>query len=306
MTHLSFYWLPSDKSKLVKSLETEFSRLVEQSLSNQDINLPPIPDVVLKVQRLSLQDNVGIAEIADCLTEDPSLAALVIRVANSVIFNRRNIDCTELTTAVSRLGILRVRDIVTAQAVEELKQSLNLTKELNGLLVKSASVSRELGAAMVLVVNEFKKINEHQYQHLEQEKALLVGLLADIGLFCLVSEYHDYLTKGNYLDYDLALEIFHARCPRTSYLVLKEWEFDKDFIEVASNRAYKGRVDALSYLDIARIANHVLLYRRQDEAFEDHEVEIDADGAEVLYELSNMSDENFNRSISDIISSSGL
>ncbi|WP_117235395.1 HDOD domain-containing protein [Vibrio maerlii] len=306
MTHLSFYWLPTDKNKLVRSIESEFAQLVEQTLKAGNITLPPIPDAVLKIQRLCTQDNVGIAEIADCLLEDPSLAALVIRVANSVIFNRRNIDCTDLITAVSRLGILRVRDIVTAQAVEELKQSLDLTKELNGLLTKSAMVSRELGATMVLVVNEFHKIAPETYTHLEQEKALLVGLLADIGLFCLVSEYHDYLNNGNYLNYELALEIFHSRCPRTSYLVLKEWAFDKDFIEVASNRAYKTNVTRVSYLDIARIANHLLLYRRQDEAIEEHEVEIDSTGAEVLYVLSNMNDDEFNRKISDVISSSGL
>ncbi|MGR5470472.1 HDOD domain-containing protein, partial [Vibrio astriarenae] len=100
---------------------SEFAQLVEQSISTGKISLPPIPDVVLKIQTLCTDESTTIVEIANALLEDPGLAAVVIRVANSVMFNRRNITCTDLTTAVSRLGILRVRDIVTAQAIEQLK-----------------------------------------------------------------------------------------------------------------------------------------------------------------------------------------
>lgn len=208
MEHLSFFWLPNNKDLLIQALETEFAQLVEQSLATGKVTLPPIPDVVLKIQQLCTQESTGINDVAECLLEDPGLAAIVIRVANSVIFNRRNITCTDLTTAVSRLGILRVRDIVTAQAIEQLKHSVNLNKECNAVLINSAAVSRQLGAVMVMVVNAFRKHAAAKYDYLEPEKALLVGLLADIGLFCLVNEYHLYLDKGNYLDQQIALQIF--------------------------------------------------------------------------------------------------
>jgi len=149
MEHLSFFWLPNNKDLLIQALETEFAQLVEQSLATGKVTLPPIPDVVLKIQQLCTQESTGINDVAECLLEDPGLAAIVIRVANSVIFNRRNITCTDLTTAVSRLGILRVRDIVTAQAIEQLKHSVNLNKECNAVLINSAAVSRQLGAVMV-------------------------------------------------------------------------------------------------------------------------------------------------------------
>ncbi|EGU55853.1 HDOD domain-containing protein, partial [Vibrio tubiashii] len=83
---------------------------VEHSIKSHTISLPPISDVVLKIQQLCTQDTTTVSDVADSLLEDPGLAAIVIRVANSVIFNRRNITCTDLVTAVSRLGILRVRD----------------------------------------------------------------------------------------------------------------------------------------------------------------------------------------------------
>ncbi|MFA0070609.1 histidine kinase, partial [Vibrio breoganii] len=77
----------------------------------------------------------------------------------------RNITCIDMMTAVSRLGILRVRDIVTAQAIEQLKHSVNLSKECNELLIQSASISKELGATMVLVTNGFKELSPIEYRY---------------------------------------------------------------------------------------------------------------------------------------------
>ncbi|KOH05288.1 HDOD domain-containing protein [Vibrio parahaemolyticus] len=300
------FWLPNNKDKLIQALESEFAQLVEQSISTGKISLPPIPDVVIKIQKLCIEENTTVSDVANCLLEDPGLAAIVIRVANSVIFNRRNITCSDLTTAVSRLGIFRVRDIVTAQAIEQLKHAVNLSKECNDILVKSAAVSRELGATMVLVVQEFHKHEPSVYTHLELEKALLVGLLADIGLFCLINEYHLYLDSGNYLDPDIALQIFQTRCSATSKLVLERWGFDNDFREVSSNEKFVTARPEVSYLDIARIANHLLMFRNQDERIDEHEVEFNLTGAEVLYDLSNMSDTDFQNEINAVLSASGL
>ncbi|WP_195706945.1 HDOD domain-containing protein [Vibrio metoecus] len=306
MSHLSFYWLPETKHKLIQGLESEFAQLVELSISTGKISLPPISDVVLKIQRLCLKESTSITDVADCLIEDPGLSATVIRVANSVVFNRRNITCTDIVTAVSRLGILRVRDIVTAQAIEQLKHAVNLSKECNRILVKSATISRELGATMLLVTQTFKCVDAKKYHYLELEKALLVGLLADIGLFCLVNEYHLYLQNGNYLDPDIALHIFQSQCSSISQLVLRHWGFDNDFLEVSCNCELVATRPEVSYLDIARIAHHLLMFRKQDEAIDDHDVEINSEGAEVLYKLSNLSELEFKSKLSDVISASGI
>jgi HD-like signal output (HDOD) protein len=306
MNHLSFYWLPENKHLLIQGLESEFAQLVKFSISTGKIALPPIPDVVLKIQQLCSIESTTIADVAACLTDDPSLAAVVIRVANSVVFNRRNITCLDLSTAVSRLGIIRVRDIVTAQAIEQLKHSINLSTACNKVLTNSAAISREFGASMVLVTQWFKRLEPQHYQHLEPEKALLVGLLADIGLFCLVNEYHLYLENGHYLDQDIALQIFQSNCSATSQLVLKHWGFDNDFLEVASNQPFIEHRQEVSYLDIARIANHLLLFRKQDDALDEHEVEINTTGAEVLYHLSNMTDVEFRSQLHGVINASGF
>ncbi|AIW18448.1 HDOD domain-containing protein [Vibrio coralliilyticus] len=306
MNHLSFYWLPENNELLVKGIESEFSTLVEHAINSGKITLPPISDVVLKIQKLCTQDATTVLDVADSLLEDPGLAAIVIRVANSVIFNRRNITCTDLVTAVSRLGILRVRDIVTAQAIEQLKHSVNLSRSCNEVLINSAHNSRELAATMVMVVKGFKESNDPRYSNLETDKALLTGLLADIGLFCIVNEYHMYLEQGNYLAEDIAFQIFNNQCSNASRLVLEHWGFDSDFLEVATNQTTQRQSVDVSYLDIARIANHILMFRRQDDKIDEHTVEFDLTGADILYKLSNLSDIEFNTQVNELISASGL
>jgi len=306
MTHLSFYWLPNNQDLIIQSLESEFANFLESSIESGKINLPPISEVVLKIQKLCTQDSATVVDIADCLVADPGLTAAVIRVANSVIFNRRNIECTEIITAVSRLGMLRVRDIVTAQAIEQLKNSVNLSDECNAILRKSAITSKELSATMVMVTKEFKNADPQRYGMLDTDKALLTGLLADIGLFCIVNEYYLYSEKGNYLDWDLALRVFDNLCSSASKLVLNKWGFDADFVDVATNQDNQHQDAEISYLDIARIANHILMFRRQDEAIDEHSIEIDVTGADVLYKLTNLGDIEFNTKIDELISASGI
>ncbi|WP_428774223.1 HDOD domain-containing protein [Vibrio sp.] len=305
MNHLSFYWLPDNRELLLKGIETEFFQLVEKSVSTGKISLPPISEVVLRIQKLSTMESTSIVDIADSLLEDPGLAAIVVRVANSVIFNRRNITCTDLITAVSRLGILRVRDIVTAQAVEQLKYSVNMGHECNHVLKQSAINSRELAATMVMVVRAFKD-NDPQYQYLETDKAMLIGFLADIGLFCIVSEYHHYLKQGNYLDITIALQLFERLCANTSQLVLESWGFDQDFVEVATNRSLTEPENEVTYLDVARIAHHLLMFRRHDSEIDEHFVELNLAGADVLYKLTNLSDSDFQIQLDEVITASGL
>jgi HD-like signal output (HDOD) protein len=306
MNHVSFFWLPTDQQELLKAVETEFAQMVEVSIQHGKIELPPIPHVVLEIQQLCLDESTTVSDVAECLTNDPGLTAVVLRIANSVVFNARNITNSDIYTAIARLGIFRVRDIVTAQAIKQLRFSVNLRKECNQILRRSAIHSRQLCATMALVVKTFKTLEPETYVYLEQEKALLVGLLADIGLFCLLSEYHLYLEQGNYLEHNLAMRIFESQCDQTSYYVLRTWGFDQDYLSVASNKELAKKIHDVSYLDIAKIAYHLLLFRSQDDKIDEHDVEINVAGAEVLYELSNLSDSEFHYQINSMVSSSGF
>ncbi|WP_305842040.1 HDOD domain-containing protein [Photobacterium leiognathi] len=307
MSHLSFFWLKHSRDHQVKALESEFCNLVKQSAQQNKLTLPPIPNVLIKLHQLCNNDDTTIHDVADLLLDDPALTATIIRTSNTVLFNRRNVVCNDLLTAVSRLGLLRVRDIATAQAIAELRKSQTENIECNQLLNQSAIRSRLFAGTMALICQTLIKHSEKPLK-LEPEKALLTGLLADIGVFSLIYEYLNYLKDGNYLDINIAKFIFKETCTQTSLVVLKEWGFDDDYLEIASNKrmAYSTQQDSPTYLDIARMAHHLLLFKNDDEAIDENNVELDLLGAEVMYELTNLPNEEFHQRVKNIARESGF
>lgn len=307
MAHVSFFWLKPENDKIIKGLESEFCSLVKDAVRQNRLTLPPIPDVLVKLHALCNAEDTTIRDVADLLLDDPGMAASVVTISNTMMFNRRNVVCHDIMTAVSRLGILRVRDIITARAIEELKHKSNFSTECNQLILQSATRSRQLAATMALIS---QRLNNHpdSPNGVEQEKSLLAGLFADIGLFSLVHEYQAYLDSGNYLDIDIAKYVFEHCCQEASRIILKHWGFDSDYLEVASNTTlpYRGQRPDTTYLDIARMANHLLLFKSNDETIEEHHVELDLAGAEVMYELTNMPEAEFSCQLKSVIKDSGF
>ncbi|MCE0492752.1 HDOD domain-containing protein [Vibrio salinus] len=306
MDHVSFFWTPNQQNDMLSAVERDFCQMVDESIANGKIVLPPIPAVVLEIQKLCTNEETTLADVSECLLNDPSLTAVVLRIANSIIFNRRNILFSDVHTAVSRLGISRVRDIVTAQSIEQLKYSITLGNECKSILRQSATTSRELGATMVLITKQFKEINSGKYDYLEPDKALLVGLLADIGLFCLLSEYQMFLDRGNYIDKEIILKLFESRCAQTSHHVLKCWGFDEDFQEVASNNPLTPKYKPVSYLDIAQMAYYLLKSRKQDLTEEEQDIELTTDSVQVLYDLSSKKHHEFDSMVSEVVNMAGF
>ncbi|WP_413110509.1 HDOD domain-containing protein [Thaumasiovibrio sp. DFM-14] len=306
MTHLALMWHTPAHKQILTSINNEFRTRVIDAIKYNKLSLPPIPEVVLRIHKICQDEDSAIRDIADALVDDPSLTASVIRAANSVVFSPLNVTCHDIITAVSRLGMYRVRDIVTAQAIEELKRSAEFSTECNKLLEISANQSRLLAGATTLVCNGIIKHSDEKTT-LEPEKALLACLLADIGLFSLIKEYQLYLEDGNFLDFNIAKEVFAQGCNKASILVLKHWGFDNDYLEVASNSYLSTKKEGETrYVDLARMANHLLLFRNQDDNYFEHEVELDLAGAEAMYELSNLSNQEFKSQIQEIIRNSGL
>ncbi len=307
MTHVSFFWLKPENDKIVKGLESEFCGLVQNAIKQDKLTLPPIPNVLIRLQQLCKNEDTSLNDIAELLLDDPGIAAYIIKISNTMMFNRRNIVCHDIYAAVSRLGMYRVRDIITAKAIEELKTRHLFCQEGNQLLTQSAIRSRQLAATMALIANGLATHPEFP-KAVEPEKALLAGLFADIGLFSLVHEYQAYLDGGNYLDLDIAKYVFEHSCQEASMMILKHWGFDDDYLEVASNRPapYRATMKEHIYLDIARMAHYLLLFKNNDDAIDEHHVEMDLAAAEVIYELTNLPDPDFNHRLKTVFKNSGF
>lgn len=124
--------------------------------------LPSPPALYLSLTEALEQDNgIDNGQIADLVAADPAIAAKVLQLSNSVFFNNGR-TITDLRTAVTRLGLATLRDLVLASEVfsssiisdsqrAELQQRAMMSARLASRLLPASSA--ELGATAALLAD---------------------------------------------------------------------------------------------------------------------------------------------------------
>ena len=157
--------------------------------------LPSPPGLYLSLTAALEQDNaIDNGQIADLVATDPAIAAKVLQLSNSVFFNSGR-TITDLRTAVTRLGLATLRDLVLASEVfsssiiseekrAQLQQRAMMSARLASRLLPSSSA--ELGATAALladiglllpgVVEQGQNSEQHQTLGHADAGAYLLGL----------------------------------------------------------------------------------------------------------------------------------
>jgi len=84
-----------------------FQKDLPAALTRAD-NLPSLPAVALEVLRLCQDDNATVTDLANCISRDPSLAAKLLKLANSSLFGFGK-EITTLPRATMVLGMKTVK-----------------------------------------------------------------------------------------------------------------------------------------------------------------------------------------------------
>ncbi|MDX1563379.1 MAG: HDOD domain-containing protein, partial [Gammaproteobacteria bacterium] len=103
----------------VRSAAQAFAAELERSVARDEIELPSLPEVALKIRRAISRDDVDMDQLASLAGTDPALAAQLIKLANSGLYARGSKPLTNLRTAVLRLGSQMVRNISIALAAQQ-------------------------------------------------------------------------------------------------------------------------------------------------------------------------------------------
>ena len=99
-----------------------FFNELKEAVENDSLVLPSLPEVVLKVRNAVECENSTAEKVANALSQDISLSARLIQVVNSPLYRSIN-PIDDLQTAVTRLGVLLVRDLVMNLAIKQMFQS---------------------------------------------------------------------------------------------------------------------------------------------------------------------------------------
>jgi len=87
-----------------------------QQLIRNNISIPTLPEVVLRIRATMNDPDSGTAEVGALIAEDAPLAAKVLRIANSAYYGLSG-ECVSTEHASTVLGMRVLRNIVTQAAV---------------------------------------------------------------------------------------------------------------------------------------------------------------------------------------------
>jgi len=99
-----------------------FVKALAAELSQGQVELPSVPDIVLKLQKTLSDDNVSNETVVRVLGAEPMLAGKLMNMANSAALNSSGRRIADLRTAVARVGFNIVRSASLAFVVDQLRK----------------------------------------------------------------------------------------------------------------------------------------------------------------------------------------
>ena len=100
------------------STENVLLTILIDRINNDTLVLPTLPEVAVKVRQAADEPEVNLMQMVDVISQDPALAARMIKVANSA-FMGRSVKVKTLNHAVTRIGLRQIKNIATAKAMEQ-------------------------------------------------------------------------------------------------------------------------------------------------------------------------------------------
>ncbi|WP_172152519.1 MULTISPECIES: HDOD domain-containing protein [Pseudomonas] len=225
-------------SKLAEKVQQELIKAID----NDDLVLPTLPEVALKVREAAENPDIGIPQISKVIGNDAALTARIIKVVNSPLL-RTNKEITDLQMAVSRLGINYTCNLATGLAMEQMFQATSdvVDRKMREVWNKSTEIA---GICHVLCKH---------YTRLMPDQATLAGLVHQIGVLPILTyaEDHNELLSDS-ISLNHVIEQIH---PMIGDKILRTWDFPELIAMVPSQHLDFTRDSAkVDYVDIVQVA----------------------------------------------------
>ncbi|MDV5862273.1 HDOD domain-containing protein [Pseudomonas mendocina] len=231
-------------SKLAEKVQQELIHAIE----NDELVLPTLPEVALRVREAAEDPDVGIPQISKVIGNDAALTARIIKVVNSPLL-RSNKEITDLQMAVSRLGINYTCNLATGLAMEQMFQATSdvVDRKMREVWNKSTEIA---GICHVLC---------RHYTPLMPDQATLAGLVHQIGVLPILTyaeEHNELLADSISLNH--VIEQIH---PIIGDKILRTWEFPEPIAIVPSQyldfTRDSAKVDCVDIVQVATLQSYL-------------------------------------------------
>jgi len=217
---------------------------VHAALEADQIDLPVMPDMALKVRDMLDNPNVSAGHLVRLLSADPVISMHIIKAANSAALSNGH-PVGNLGEAITRLGYRMLRSLIMNITMTKLFQASRplINQQLKALWEHS----REVAANCYVLAK--------QHRHLSPEQAMLIGLVHDIGALplCLYAD-----CARSHIDQEKLEELIHRFSTAIGAKLLQKWGFPDELVEAVSGHDNLQRTSAsgrADYIDVLTVAN---------------------------------------------------
>lgn len=214
-----------------------------QDLNDDRLKLPSLPNLALRIRRTIDAQHSDADAIARVILTDPAITAKLIKTANSPVYRgRASID--SCAAAVVRLGTDTTRQLVVSFVMRDLFRTRSRVLQDRMVMLWHRSVF--VGSICFVLARRSKRF--------DPEKAMLAGLLSDIGAVPVISygeKYPELAAEAGVLE-----RVIGELKPQIGSMMLRKWEFPEEFVEVArsSEDWSRNRSPDADYCDLVQIA----------------------------------------------------
>lgn len=213
-----------------------------KAVETDQLKLPSLPEVAMKVKSAVESENQTAADIANLLVQDSALSARLLQLANSPLYRARH-KIDNLQMAISRLGLRIVKDLVIMLAIKQAFRASNPDIDQQFRAIWQCSID---------VASVCRVLSQSQAS-LESEQAIVAGLIHNIGSLPLIELAERQPALFQELPLEEAIPVLQNQLGQK---ILSFWGFPQTLVDVASEwnqfqREHSGEAD---YVDLIQAA----------------------------------------------------
>jgi HD-like signal output (HDOD) protein len=222
-----------------------FVKGLAAELSQGQVELPSVPDIVIRLQQTLSDDNVTNDTVVRVIGSEPMLAGRLLTMANSVALNTSGRKIADLPTAVARVGFNIVRSAALSFAVEQLRKASEY-RHLEGQLDALWKNSVQTAALCHVIARRFSSLNG--------DTALLAGLMHNVGRIYILTRASKYPTlTADPLTFNSIVRDWHANVAKA---LLENWKVADEIVDAVGtyedmDREARGPVTLTDVLSLA-------------------------------------------------------
>lgn len=202
---------------------------MKSSIIDSIKSLPPLSATILEINKIHVDPESTIADMAKAIEKDPMIIANLLKAANSPLYGFAR-EIKNAVQAVSLFGMGMTRSIALGNSIRKL---LNVDMQPYGITSDKFANTSSMQATLVL--NWYKKIDKQK-----AEKLYLAAFLQETGKILIAS---DVIQDDEAISFASEVEMSNNLAQvEKSYtnmtsgevaaLVFQHWGFDQDFVEM--------------------------------------------------------------------------